>query len=200
MSNPLYDLYYTFETILKRVKDVNAERYNLAPPGNKWIWPEIPTSLDGFYPRITIQFSNLEEQPVSAGSYVEDNLKTDDETKTITTGRLYNVTIWIGLFVKTELMYTIDRPDGSEAYAKNALLGNLLFSSIIAEIDKAEQEIKDVAFGYIPSRKTFSLNYEDSSKRIINSMSIVIPIISETELTLLETDLINVVTNNYSIS
>ena len=197
---PLYDLYYLFDKILKRVQDVNSIRAIKPVPKNQWIWPEIPTSTDDDYPRITIQFLNLEEQPISAGGYIRDNLKSSDTTKRLVNGKLYNVTMWIGLFVKSELKYDITRPDGQVIRAKNSLLGNLLFTEMIKEIDKATSEIREVAYNYKPSEKTFSLNYEDSTKRIINSMTVNIPILAENEIIFTPDELIQTIIRNYSVT
>jgi hypothetical protein len=197
---PLYDLYYVFEKILRRVPDVNSQRAAMPTPKNQWIWPEIPTSIDDDYPRVTIQFLNLEESPVSAGGYVSDNLKSTDEIKRITYGKVYNVTVWIGLFVKSELKYSIARPDGQVILAKNALLGNLLFTEIIKQIDAAEAELRDVAYYYRPFEKTYDLNYEDSTKRIINSMTVNIPILAEKDIIFNPDQLIQTIIQNYTVN
>lgn len=195
---PLYDLYYLFERIMKRVQDVNSSRAGLPVPKNQWIWPEVPTSTDENYPRITIQFLNLEEQPVSAGGYLCDNFKNEAEpVKKLVTGKIYNVTMWIGLFVKVEMKHDIQRPDGMTTSAKNTLLGNLLFTNMIKEIDKAQGEIRDVAFGYKPYDKTFALNYEDDSKRVINSMTINVPVLATEEIIFNPDQLIQTIIRNY---
>lgn len=197
---PLYDLYYLFDKILKRVQDVNSSRAGQPIPKNQWVWPEIPTSTDDDYPRITIQFLNLEEQPISAGGFICDNLKSGDAIKKSVNGKLYNVTMWIGLFVKTELKYNITRPDGKVVLAKNSLLGNLLFTDMIKEIDKATNEIRDVAYNFKPAEKTFSLNYEDNTKRIINSMTVNVQILAEDEIIFTENELIQTIIRNYTVN
>ena len=178
----LYDLYSTFETILRRVTDPNTERGLKTYPASRWIYPEVPTSLDKFYPRMTIQFLNLEEAPISASGYICDNFDSEDTIKSKVIGKLYYVTIWVGVFVKSELNMSIAKPDGTIIKAKNALLGNLLFEQVIDQIDLATDEIQAVAYNYKPYEKTFGLGYEDNSNRIINSVAIRVPILSETEI------------------
>lgn len=178
----LYDIYSTFDTILQRVVDPLTERSAKSFPKSRWIYPEIPTGLDKFYPRITISFLNLEEVPISASGYICDNFNTNDAIKSKVTGKLYYVTIWIGLFVKSEISLDITKSNGNTIKAKNALLGNLLFEQIIDEIDAAKSEIAAISYSYKPFHKTYSLNYEDGTNRIINSITIRIPILSETEI------------------
>lgn len=178
----LYDLYTTFETILKRVVDPNACRSALTWPKSRWIYPELPTSMDKAYPRITIQFLNLEEEPIAASGYIKDNFNSDDAVKSKVEGFLYYVTMWIGVFVKMEVNQDISKPNGDVISPKNGLLANLLFENVIDEINKGTEEISAIAYNYKAHNKSFSLRYEDDKKRIINSVSVRVPILSETEI------------------
>jgi hypothetical protein len=195
--NALYDLYYTMEKILNRVQDVNEARYISENPKDKqWIYPTIPTKVDNQYPRITVQISNLEEAPISAGGYISDNFNSEDNLKYESTGKLYFVTVWIGMWVKREMPGKIEMPDKSVKKLKNTLLGNLLFMKVLEELDRGTKDIKEVSYNYKPFEKEIGMGYDDSVNRIQYDVSIKIPVLSESIITYDETELIQTIINN----
>lgn len=199
--NVFYDIYKLMEQILSKVQDVNETRVKSTDINSRrWIFPTIPTSQDDSYPRISVQLSNVEEEAVSAGSYISDNFNSLDNIKKQSTGKVYTVTVWVGLYVKRELPGLIDFPDGSVKKAKNTLLGNLLYDKLLKTIDSSRDDINKVAFNYLPYKKEITLGYDDSSNRIVYETSINISILSETEQVFDENQLINLINQTYNIT
>jgi hypothetical protein len=195
MTN-LIDIYNTLQTILKTVTDPNTTRLNKS---GRWIYPGVPTAIDKFYPRVTIQFLNIEEEAISASGFLNDNFDEEgaEVVKTLTTGYVYNVTMWIGLFVKTETLLKMLIPgDTDKSKVKNTLLANLLFEEMVKAIDANTAALDAIAYDYKPNERTFELGYQDDSKRVVNSMTLNIKILSTTAIVFDEANILRTIEEN----
>jgi len=200
MVNVFYDIYKLMDSILSEVQDVNSDRVESTDIDEKrWIFPTIPTGTDDSYPRISVQLSNIEEEPISAGNYICDNFNSADTIKTKTEGHLYYVTVWVGLYIKKELPGKIDFPDGSVKLAKNTLLGNLLFDKLLKQINNSTSKIKDFSYYYNPYKKEIGLGYEDEANRILYEVSLRIPVLAETATVYSDEELIEIITASYNV-
>lgn len=192
----LIDIYNTLEKVLNKVTDPNIAR---SARKGRWIYPGVPTALDKFYPRVTIQFLNIEETPISAAGFICDTFAEEgaDVVKAITTGYVYTVTMWIGLFIKTETLLEMLVPGSvCKTKVKNTLLANLLFEEMVKAIDAGKDDIDSISYNYKPNERTFELGYQDDTKRVVNSMTLNLQILSTKKITFDEATILRTIEEN----
>jgi len=193
--NDLITIYNTLYNIIKNsVSDINTER---ALTSGEYIFPTIPRGSDKFYPRYTIKILNVEPRPIAAGKKLTRTYNTNNVTDE--TGYVNDITIWIGVFVKTDVYFDIPIPGGSVKRAKNSLLGNYLIGNLLDAIDSNEATLKAGSYFYNPFDRQVDLDYTEDTSRIMNGATIKLSLLSTTAIVYNSAQLINTINQIYNI-
>ena len=182
------ELYRIFKP---KIKDINPER--LAQNG-EYIFPTLPRGSDKYYPRYTIKILNIEPKSISSGKFLA---KTD---KSKISGYVHDVTIWIGVFIKTDQYFDIVLPDGNVRRAKNTLLLTYLLDDLIKVVDESELELKELSYFYNPFDRSIEQEFEYDTSRTFAYLTFKLSILNDTEMVYSDNELIQKIIQQCNIN
>ena len=132
-NNPLIDSYNLIEQVIRTyVTDPNSLRRGKTEASERqWIFPEVPESIDQFYPRIAILLNNFGYSENGAGRL--HDIYNEANTQTVS-GNWAVLELQVTLFIKKKELYEVSY-EGSDTKMRNKLLASFLINEISKQLD-----------------------------------------------------------------
>lgn len=193
IGNPFIELYYAVKSdIDNNLLDPNKSRFKL---NKDFVVPALMplTDRDIEYPIIVIKLIDISPSPLGAGDFIKE-----EYTKSrVIEGFKYDVTVWVGIYTKKDIMYKVDwEGDGNVTEIGYNAFNEYLIHEIIKATNKVKGNISNISFNYIPNNQTITTGYSIDESRLLSEISFKVELAAAEYYTFNEDEFIEIIISN----